>query len=210
MIRVVLVDDHPLVRRGIRETLEAHADIRVVAEASQSSEVLQLLAAHPCDVLLLDLSLPGRGGLEVLKDVRHAFPRLRTLIVSAHAEAEYGWRAVRAGAAGYVAKASPPEILVDAIRTISRTGRFISEELGAALADFATLKDAPAPHQLLSDRELQVLKLLSSGKTVTQIAAELSLSVKTVSTYRTRLIQKLGLRTTHDVVRYAVERKLFE
>jgi DNA-binding NarL/FixJ family response regulator len=209
VIRVVLVDDHPIVRRGLRETLSAEADIRVVAEVTQAEEVPGTLAAHPCDVLLLDLSLPGRGGLEVLKDVRREFPSIRVLIVSTHDEAQYAVRAIRAGAAGYLTKSSPPEELVRAVRALAATGRYITDSVAAALAEFAVDDRAVSPHERLSDREHEVLRLLTQGLTVSDIAERLSLSVKTVSTYRTRLAEKLGVRTTTELVRYALEHKLF-
>ncbi len=209
MIRVLIVDDHPIVRRGLKETLAAESDITVAAEAARSEEVLDLLAAHSCDLVLLDLSLPGRGGLEVIKDIRHQFPNVRVLIVSTHDESQYAVRAIRAGASGYLTKSSAPEELVRAVRSIDASGRYISESVASALVDFAR-DDQPAPlHQRLSDREHEVLRLLTAGRTVSEIAGELSLSVKTVSTYRSRLVEKLGLRSTADLVRYAIEHKLF-
>ena len=210
MIRVTLVDDHPIVRRGLRDTLSAEADIVVVGEAARSEEVLAALSASPCDVVLLDISLPGRGGLDVLKDIRRSFPDVRVLVVSTHDESQYAVRAMRAGAAGYLTKTSPPEELVRAVRQLMRTGRYINEEVGAALAQFAQDDRPGPPHERLSDREHEVLRLLTAGKTVSDIANELSLSVKTVSTYRSRLVEKLGVRTTSDLVRYALEHKLFD
>ena len=210
MIRVVVVDDHPLVRRGLRETLAAEADITVVAEAGRSEEVPAILATHPCDVLLLDLSMPGRGGLDVLSSVRHDYPDTRVLIVSTHGEAQYSVRAIRAGAAGYLTKNDSPAELVAAVRQIFRSGRYLSHGVATALAMF-TADDRPSQrHDGLSDREHQVLRLLTAGQTVSEIAAELSLSVKTVSTYRSRLAEKLGARTTADLIRYALAHKLFD
>ena len=210
MIRVTLVDDHPIVRRGLKDTLSAEADIAVVGEAARSEEVLAALSASPCDVVLLDISLPGRGGLDVLKDIRRSFPDVRVLVVSTHDESQYAVRAMRAGAAGYLTKTSPPEELVRAVRQLMRTGRYINEEVGAALAQFAQDDRPGPPHERLSDREHEVLRLLTAGKTVSDIASELSLSVKTVSTYRSRLVEKLAVRTTSDLVRYALEHKLFD
>jgi two-component system, NarL family, invasion response regulator UvrY len=210
MIRVTLVDDHPIVRRGLKDTLSVEADIAVVGEAARSEEVLAALSASPCDVVLLDISLPGRGGLDVLKDIRRSFPDVRVLVVSTHDESQYAVRAMRAGAAGYLTKTSPPEELVRAVRQLMRTGRYINEEVGAALAQFAQDDRPGPPHEKLSDREHEVLRLLTSGKTISDIANELALSVKTVSTYRSRLVEKLGVRTTSDLVRYALEHKLFE
>lgn len=209
MIRIIIVDDHPLVRRGIRETVAAQDDLQVVGEASRASEVVPLLARQPCDVLLLDLSLPDASGLDLLKDVRRDFPHVRVLVVSTHDPMQYGVRSIRAGAAGYVSKNEPEDEIVPAIRAAVETGRYISPRLGAALADFAML-DVRADAQGLSDRELEVLRRLASGRTISEIAAELSLSVKTVSTYRARMLEKLGLRSTNDLVRYAVEQRLFD
>ena len=209
MTRVLLVDDHPLVRRGLREMLAADG-IPVVAEASRSEEVLPALDAHPCDIVLLDLSLPGRGGIEVLRDIADAHPRVRVLVVSAHTEAAYAVRAMRAGAAGYVTKNSPPEEIVAAVRAVAATGRYISDAVAGALADFA-LDDRSGPaHEQLSDREMEVFRQLTRGKTISEIAADLSLNVKTVSTYHARLKQKLGVGGSADLVRYAIEHHLFD
>jgi two-component system invasion response regulator UvrY len=211
VISVIVVDDHPLVRRGLRETLAAEGDIRVVAEASAAEEVMATLGSHRCDVLLLDLSLPGRSGLDILRDIRREFPRVAVLVVTTHDALQYAVRSLRAGAGGYIRKSAGPEEVVAAVREVYRTGRYISSEVASALADFALVgaSEAPAHHQL-SDREHDVLRRLVAGKTVSEIAADLSLSVKTVSTYRTRVMEKLGLRTTADLMRYALERKLFD
>lgn len=209
MIRVLLVDDHPLVRRGLREMLTA-AGITVVAEAARSEEVLPALGAHPCDIVLLDLSLPGRGGIEVLGDINESYPRVRVLVVSTHAESAYAVRAMRAGAAGYVTKTSAPEEIVAAVQAVAATGRYISDAVAGALADFAR-EDRPGPaHEQLSDREMEVFRLLTRGRTVSEIAADLSLNVKTVSTYHSRLKQKLGAGGSADLVRYAIENHLFD
>jgi two-component system, NarL family, invasion response regulator UvrY len=207
--RVVIVDDHPLLRRGLRETLATAADIRVVGEAGRSEDVVPLLQAHPCDIVLLDLSLPGRGGLEVLTDIREAVPAVRVLIVSTHAEAHYAVRAIRAGAAGYVNKSAEPAELLGALRSVMNTGRYLSDAAGAALADFAQ-QGGGVLHDRLSDREHQVLQRVAQGRTVSEIAAEFSLSIKTVSTYRARLLEKLEVSTTADLVRYSIEHKLFD
>lgn len=147
MIRVILVDDHPLVRRGIRETLAAESDITVVAETARSEEVLSVLHVRACDVVLLDISLPGRGGLDVLKDVRRDFPGVRVLVVSTYAESQYGLRAIRAGAAGYLTKANVPEELVRAVRSLMQSGRYISETIAATLADYVQYDEAGPLHE---------------------------------------------------------------
>jgi DNA-binding NarL/FixJ family response regulator len=210
MTNVMIVDDHPIVRRGLRETLAVEPDITVVAEASRSEEVMHALAAHRCDIVLLDLSLPGRGGLDVLKDIRRDNPRVRVLVVSTYAETNYALRAIRAGAAGYLVKTSAPEELVRAVRSVMHSGRYITEGVAAALADHAYENVRPAAHEHLSDREHEVFRLLVTGHTISQIAEHLSLSVKTISTYRRRLADKLRLHATADLVRYALELRLFE
>lgn len=210
MIRVIIVDDHPLVRRGIREMLAAAADMQVIAEASRGAGLVALMRQHPCDIVLLDLSLPDGSGLDVLKEVRREFPRVRVLVISTHDPLQYGVRSIRAGAAGYVSKNDPEEEIVPAIRAAATTGRYISARLASVLADFAMHDEPARAVHGLSDRELDVLRRLSSGRTISEIAGDLSLSVKTVSTYRTRILEKLGLRTTNDLVRYAIEHRLFE
>ena len=207
MTRVMVVDDHPLVRRGLKETL-AGSEFVVVAEAGHADDVLPALHATPCDVVILDVSLPGRSGIEVLKELSTEFPRLRVLVVSTYGEAEYAVRAIRAGAAGYLTKQTAPEELTAALRAIVRTGRYISDGVAAELANYA-VRDGAAPTDL-SDREHEVFRLLVAGKSVGDIAAELSLSAKTVSTYGTRVKDKLGLKTTGDLIRYAIEHRLFE
>lgn len=209
MIRVLIVDDHPIVRRGLKETLITEPDITVVGEAARSEEVLQLMSAGPCDLVVLDLSLPGRGGLDVMRDIRREFPKVRVLIVSTHDESQYAVRAIRAGAAGYLSKSTAPEELVRAVRTIIDNGRYISESVASTLLDYTLNDRRGAHHDRLSDREYEVLRLLVAGRTITDIAGELSLSVKTISTYRSRLVEKLGVRSTADLVRYAIEHNLF-
>lgn len=207
MIRVVIVDDHPLVRRGLREALADDPRVQVVAEASRSDEVMHALDHHPCDVLLLDLSLPGRGGLDVLADVRKRFPSVRTLIVSSHAGAAQILMAMRAGAAGYLTKAAPEEELRGAILSVYERGRHITDDVGAVLAEFASGERGASD---LSEREMEVLLRLAKGESVSSIADDLSLSIKTISTYRSRLLEKLGLASTADIVRYAIDHKLID
>jgi two-component system invasion response regulator UvrY len=208
MIRVIIVDDHPLVRRGFREALATDSGVKVEAEAAQSEEVLSALRDRPCDVLLLDLSLPGRGGLEVLAEVRRLFPSVRTLIVSSHDDAAHILRAMRAGAAGYLTKTTSEGELRRAIRTVYLTGHYVTDVVGAVLAEFAQVADGTGTVGRLSDRELEVLIRLAKGESVSTIADELCLSVKTISTYRTRVLDKLGLASTADLVRYALDQGL--
>lgn len=209
MIRLVIVDDHPVVRRGLRETLAAERDFSVVAEAGLPHEALAQLDAHICDVVLLDLSLPGRGGLDLLSQILRRHAHVRVLIVSTHEESTHAVRAIRAGAAGYVAKTSAPEDLVKAVRAVVRHGLYLTPSVAAALARHAQGGAGP-PLEQLSNREHEVLRLLAAGRSISEIGDQLALSVKTISTYRSRIAQKLGVRTTADLVRYAWEHKLFE
>jgi len=210
MTRLVLVDDHPLVRRGLREALAGHPGMAVVAEVERAEDVLPALHAHPCDVLLLDLALPDGSGFNVLGDVQRDFPRVATLVVSSHATSTHILRAMRGGAAGFVPKAAPETELLQAIESVVRTGHYISDEVAIVLAEFAKGTPAAAPATYLSDREMDVLLRLAGGETVSAIADSLSLSIKTVSTYRTRVLAKLGLHTTAELVRYALEQRLID
>lgn len=209
-IRVLIVDDHPVIRRGLREILSEEEGLEVGGEGSTAAEALQLVQGQHWDVVLLDITMPGRNGLEALRDIKAFRPELPVLMLSIHPEDQYAIRALKAGAAGYLTKESAPEELVRAIRKVVRGGRYITASLAERLAEEV---GAPAdrsrlPHELLSDREFQVLLELVRGKSVTAIAQELSLSVKTVSTYRTRILEKFGAHSTAELVRYAVEHKL--
>ncbi|MBU8912899.1 MAG: response regulator transcription factor [Spirochaetales bacterium] len=208
MIRVLVADDHALVRQGLREILSATPDIRVVAEAEDQGQTLAAVEEHSPDVVLLDISMPGRGGLDTLKEIRSRGWRVHVLVLSMHPEEQYAVRAIRAGAAGYVTKGVSGDTLADAIRTAS-TGKpyitpTVAEQLASHLSDWA----GENPHEQLSDREFQVLILIASGTSVTQAAAELSLSVQTVSTYRSRILQKMRMRTNAELTHYAVVRGL--
>jgi two-component system invasion response regulator UvrY len=207
MIRVVIVDDHPIVRRGLRDLLNEQGDIEVVAEAGRPEEVSSLLATHPCDVVLLDISLPGRGGLELLADLLRETPGLRVLIVSTHAESQYAVRAIKAGAGGYVLKSAAPEELTAAVRKVAATGRHITDTVAAELADYAW-RPSRSGLAALSNREYEVLRSIAKGQSTGAIAERLSLSVKTVSTYRARLMDKLHVKSVAELVRYAIEHDL--
>lgn len=207
MIRVLLADDHAIVRDGLTRLLHSTPDIRVSAEVASGDAVVPTVADGGVDVVLLDVSMPGLGFLEVLRQLGERFPRVRTVVLSAHAEGEYAERALRAGATGYVTKERTPTDLLDAIRRAHRGVRFISETLAQQLA--ARLSEgSPGDHRILSDREFQVLQLLGRGKSIKEIGAHLSLSPKTISTYRERILEKLRLKTTADLIRYAVQHKL--
>jgi len=207
MIRLLVADDHPVVRKGLCLILSEDAGIQVVAEASNGQEVLDRLARTEVDVLVLDIGMPGRSGLELLQDLRQLHPKLPTLILSQYPEEQIAVRAIRAGAAGYLNKESAPDQLVDAVRRIHQGRKFLTPNLAELLA--VTVEGrATEPHQALSAREYQVLQMIASGKTVSDIAAELNLSVKTVSTYRTRILEKMNLRNNAELTRYALQNNL--
>ena len=210
MIRVLLADDHVIVRAGLRELLADTGDMTVTGEAGNGQEVLASVRQHDYDVVVLDMSMPGRSGLELIKQVKDEKPKLRILVLSMHGEAQYAVRAIRAGASGYLTKDSAAEQLVAAIRRIAAGGAYVSPETAERLAlDFNQPSDA-APHTLLSDREFQVFQLIVAGSTVGEIADALSLSVKTVSTHKSRILEKMKLGNQAELVRYAVRHKLVD
>jgi DNA-binding NarL/FixJ family response regulator len=204
MIKVLITDDHPVVRRGIRQILEDDERIGLVQEAGNGKELFEKLNEQLFDVILLDISLPGRSGLDLISQIKRTRQSAAILILSIHSEEIYAIKALKSGAAGYLTKTSAPEELISAIIKVSKGERYISPSLADALAE-SFISDSEKPlHQLLSARELEVLELFAEGKKVVQIASELSLSPKTVSTYRERLLEKLKLHTTADLIRYAI------
>jgi PAS domain S-box-containing protein len=206
--RVLVADDHATVREGIRRFLADTADLVVVREACTAPEILKAVAAGACDVVLLDISLPGRDGLDVLKELKQRYPTLPVLMFSIYAEEQYAIRAFKTGAAGYVTKNSEPEVLITALRKVAQGGRYVSASLAERLAaELTTDVDKPL-HAALANREYQVLLMLGEGKTVKEIADALSLSVKTISTYRTRILRKLHVHTTADLIRYVLSQPL--
>jgi two-component system invasion response regulator UvrY len=208
MIRTLIVDDHPLVRRGIQHILAETNDIVCADQASNGKETLHLIEKNNYDVVVLDIRLPDISGLDILKQMRTSKPSLHILMLSGYSEKQYAVRALKAGACGYLTKDSIPEELVAAIYKIAHGERYVSSTLGELLAN--QVNGEPELHELLSDREYQVMCLLATGKAVSQIAKSLTLSVKTVSTYRTRLLEKLNLETTAQLIHYAIENKLCE
>jgi DNA-binding NarL/FixJ family response regulator len=203
MIRVLIADDHNIVRDGLRRILAATNDVQVTAEAASGEEALALVKKQDFDVAMLDMSMPGLSGLDLIKRLRIEKPKLRILVLSMHGEQQYAARVLKAGAAGYLNKDSAAELLLSAIRKIAAGGMHIPEAAAAGLVS----SDKPA-HELLSDREFEVLRLLVSGQGPTEIADRLHLSVKTVSTHKTRILEKLNLGSTAELVRYALEQKL--
>jgi DNA-binding NarL/FixJ family response regulator len=210
MIRIVIADDHTIVREGLKQLLGAVGDIEVVAEASNGHEVLERVRALEFELLLLDMSMPGRSGIDLIKQVRAEKPKLRILVLSMHEEHQYAVRAIRAGAAGYLTKESASKQLVDAIRKVASGGAFISAEVAQQLALGAMPGAQAALHETLSDREFQILRMIAEGLSVTEIGAKLSLSVKTVSTHKGNIQQKMGLGSTAELIRYAISHRLVD
>lgn len=208
MIRVILCDDHAVVRRGIRDTLSEAVDIQVVAEAGSYAEVREALRSHPCEILVLDLNLPGRGGLEVLASLRESDSQVKVLMVSMFPEDQYAIRCLRAGAQGYLNKAGNPSELIMAVRTISQGRKYVTPEVAQMLVDNLATPTSEALHNSLSERELQTLLKIASGKRLSDIAEELMLSPKTVSVYRSRVLEKLKLSNNAELTVYAIRNGL--
>jgi len=211
MIRVLIADDHTLVRKGLRQLLLQNRAVGVVDEAKDGKETIAKVSANPYDVVLLDISFPGRSGIEVLKQIRALRPKLPVLILSMYPEEQYAVRALRAGAAGYLTKESAPDELVEAIQKLARGGKYITASLADRLAEEVGEAWAEKmPHERLSDREYQVMCMIASGKTVKEIGAELNLSVKTISTHRTRILRKMGMKNNAQLTHYAIKYKLVD
>ena len=210
MTRVLVADDHPVVRTGLKEIIARQRDMAVMGEAATGAEVCRLVAMKPWDVVILDLSLPDRSGLEVLKEIKRERPKIPVLVLTAYHDEQFAVRAIRAGAAGYLTKGATPEELISAIRRLAQGRRYMSPAVAEELIETLGHHSDEAPHQRLSDREYQVLCLLGSGKTVSQIAQELGRSVKTISTHRARILEKLEMQSTAQLVRYVLERRLAE
>ncbi len=209
-LRILIVDDHPIVRQGLKQTLTDAAEIGEIGEAATPQEALDLVRQGEWDAVILDIGLPGRGGLEVLKDIKREVPKLPVLILSMHAEDQYAVRTVRAGAAGYLTKGAATQNLIEAVRKVASGGRYISPELADRLATELTV-DADRPlHASLSDREFDVLRSIASGQTVGDIANRLSLSVKTVSTYRAHILEKMHLKNNAELMHYVLTNHLLD
>ena len=210
MIRICIADDHPIVRRGLRDIISEEADMRVVGEAKDGNEALALAHRHQCDILLLDLTMPDKGGLEVLAQLKYERSKLPVLVLSVHAEEQYAARVLKAGAAGYMNKISAPEELVKAIRKVIAGGKYISPSLAEQFAGTLSRGTRRPPHQLLSDREFSVLCMIAQSKRMKEIAAELCISAKTVSTYRSRILTKMRMKTNMQLMSYALKHQLVE
>ena len=210
MIRVLLADDHNIVRAGLKELLSGAEDITVAGEATNGHEVLERIRGAEYDVAVLDMTMPGRSGIELIRLVKSEKPRLKILTLSMHSEEQYAVRALRAGASGYLTKETAPDELIAAIRRIAAGGAYVTPETAQRLALDAHRDSEAPPHTLLSDREFQVFRMIANGESVGQAAKRLALSVKTVSTHKTRIMQKMGLANQTELIRYALEHKLLD
>jgi two-component system, NarL family, invasion response regulator UvrY len=208
MTRVIICDDHALIRRGIRDTLSDAADIEVVGEAGDYGELRVLLRGTGCDVLVLDINMPGRSGLDVLHVLKDEGATIKVLVVSMYPEDQYAIRALRAGAYGYVNKGGDPQVLVQAVRTVAQGRKYVTPDIAQMLVESLTTPEVQNPHEKLSDRELQTLVMIASGKRLSDIATELSLSPKTVSVYRARVLEKLSLTNNSELTVYAIRNSL--
>lgn len=208
MTRILIADDHAILRRGLREILAREMETALCGEAKDADEVLAKTQAEEWDLVILDITMPGRSGLEVLRDLRAERPRLPVLVLSMHPEDQYARRLLRAGASGYMNKESAPEELIKAVRKVLAGGRYVSAALGEKLAGDLSEDTGRPIHEALSHREFEVLRMLAAGKTVTQIAEELHLGATTVSTYRARILEKLKMNTTAELMHYALHNGL--
>lgn len=210
MKKVLIADDHAIVRKGLIETLQEEIGGLTFGQASNGREVLEQVSRQHWDLVLLDIGMEGRSGLEVLEEIKKIRPRQQVVIISMYPEADFGARALKQGAAGYLNKQSAPDELVDAVTKVLAGRRYISPALAESLAAHIQGESAKAPHEVLSNRELQVMRLVASGKSLKEIAGELSLSVKTVGTYHTRLLSKMDMRSDVELTRYALLNKLVD
>lgn len=209
-MKILIADDHPIFRAGLKEALSKDPDVELIGEAEDGHKVLELARKRRWDIVVLDLIMPGRDGLEVLQELRRDRPTLPVLILSAHPENQLAVRMLKSGASGYLSKNKAPEILLAAIRKIAGGGRFFSDTLAEKiLLELESGTDA-APHKALSNREYQILRMIASGLSVKEIAARLFLSVRTVNTYRTRVLEKMHFKTNAEIIRYTLDHKLIE
>ncbi|MGC2235424.1 MAG: response regulator transcription factor [Pyrinomonadaceae bacterium] len=209
-MKVLIADDHAVVRRGLKHIIADEYKTLTVGEAENAQKALELARLEDWDVVVLDISMPGRNGLEALKELKQTRPRLPVLILTSHSEEQYAIRVLKAGAAGYMTKESAPEHLIEAIRKIIGGGKYISPLVAEILASTIGVDLEKQPHENLSDREYQILSLIASGKAVGEIAGELSLSVKTISTYRARVLEKMQMKTNAQLTHYFISNNLSE
>lgn len=210
MLKILIADDHAIVREGLKQILAETADMVVAGEATNGQEVLELVRKKDFDLVLLDLAMPEKDGLDTLKELRLEKPNLPVLVLSIYPEEQYAVRVLKAGASGYLTKESAPDDLIAAIRKVSQKGKYVSQSLGEKLASYLTADPDQPAHELLSDREYRVMLMIASGKTVTEIAEAIFLSVKTISTYRVRALRKMGMKNNAEFAYYAIKHGLLE
>ncbi len=210
MIKILIADDHVLFREGLKQILGKHRELRVIDEAGSGNEAMQKILHSSCDVVILDISMPGRSGLDILAEIRKVKPDLPVLIVSMHPEDQYAVRVLRAGASGYLTKESAAAELISAIHKVAAGGRYISPSVAERLADAIENDRDEAPHHTLSNREFQVMRMLAAGKTLKEIAEDLILSEKTITTYRARILEKMDLRNNVELSHYAIKHDLLD
>jgi DNA-binding NarL/FixJ family response regulator len=209
-IRVLIADDHAILRRGLRQIIDETDDLTVVGEAESSAETIKYIRSNPCDVVLLDISMPDRNGMDTLQIIAKDHPKVAVLMLSTHPENQYAVRALRGGASGYLTKQSAPAQLVNAIRRVATGKKFVTPAVAEELARHVVNDDDRAPHETLSNREYQTMCMIAGGSTVSEIADKLSLSVKTVSVYRARVLAKLGVTSNAGIAHYAIKNALVE
>ena len=210
IVKIIVVDDHAVVRRGLIQILESMQEVNSVSEASSGNELIELLKEDEYDVVVLDISMPGKSGLDVLKEIKTIKQNISVLILSIHPEEQYAVRALKAGASGYITKDSAPEELVTAVQRIMGGRKYISQSLAEKLAGSYDISSPKLPHEILSDREFEVFKMIASGNTVSNIAESLFLSAKTISTYQSRIYEKTGLKSRSEITLYAIKNGLIE
>jgi two-component system, NarL family, invasion response regulator UvrY len=210
MIRILIADDHPIVRMGLKQVIAETSDMSVVDEATDGQQVLDKVSNNNFDVVLLDITMPGSSGFDILKKLKNIRSKLPVLVLSIHPESQYGLRMLQVGASGYLTKDRAPNELIDAIRKVARGGKYITSSLAEILANNYTVDSTGPVHELLSNREFEILRMIVLGKTVKDIARELSLSVKTVSTYRSRIFTKMEMKTNAELIYYAINNNLIE
>ena len=210
MIRILIADDHGIVRQGLRQIVSECPDMKVMGEAASGQEALDLARKQDFDIAILDVTMPGGGGLEIIKELKAQKPGVKIIMLSMHSEEQYAIRSLRDGASAYLTKAGATDELVQAIRTVAGGKRYLTPSVAERLASYIEADSDRPPHERLSDRELQVLVFLGNGKSIGDIAQEVSLSAKTVSTYRTRILEKMGMKSNAQLIKYAVQHRLTE
>ncbi len=210
MKKIIIADDHPMLRAGLVQTINREVDLKVVAECENGEELIFKLRQDDFDIVIMDIDMPGRNGIDILKDIRKEFKKIPVLILSAFDEKNYGIRAIQSGANAFLSKETDIKIIIDTLRKIQGGGKYISDELAEAIANHIDLTSDKPLHENLSDRELEVMILIAKGNSVSEIAEKLSLSVNTINTYRARVLDKLGLKTNTQIALYALENKLLD